>query len=64
MQSKWKDVDHFIIDEVSFIGQWVFGQPLWNLKKVVLCVMSVKAFKKKYSDKFKRNPGQYTTEKG
>jgi hypothetical protein len=64
MQSKWKDVDHFIIDEVSFIGQWVFGEPLWNLKKVVLCEMSVKALTKKYSDKFKRNPGQYTIEKG
>jgi ATP-dependent DNA helicase PIF1 len=26
MQSKWKDVDHFIIDEVSFIEQWVLNK--------------------------------------
>jgi hypothetical protein len=26
MQSKWKDVDHLIFDEVSFIGQWVLNR--------------------------------------
>jgi ATP-dependent DNA helicase PIF1 len=25
MQSKWNDVDHLIINEVSFIGQWVLN---------------------------------------
>jgi len=26
MQSKWKGVDHLILDEVSFIGQWVLNR--------------------------------------
>ena len=26
MQSKWKGVDHLIVDEVSFIGQWVLNR--------------------------------------
>ncbi len=28
MQSKWKGVDHLILDEVSFIGQWVLNRVL------------------------------------
>lgn len=31
MQSKWKEVDYFIIDEVSFIGQWVLNKIHQNL---------------------------------
>ena len=41
MQSKWKEVDHLIIDEVSLIGQWV-------LNKVHKSLMTAKNLNQNY----------------